>query len=174
MFYNRLYNLLCLAVLLCCACASDEPREAVNPISPPAKTMALAEVNRQLMEKDKDIIESKMRRKGWEMEYHPEGYYSMLISEGTGKKISDASTVELICKVQLLNGTLCYDNQIRSFNLSKTNEIAGLQQGVFNQREGDKLRFIFPPQLAYGLLGDQDKIPPRAALIVEVEILNVE
>jgi FKBP-type peptidyl-prolyl cis-trans isomerase len=136
--------------------------------------MALAEVNRQLMEKDKDIMECMIRRKGWEMNYHPEGYYSMAMSEGQGKKISDTSIVETACKVLLLDGTVCYENQIRAFNLSKTNEIAGLQQGVLNKRGGDKLRFIFPPHMAYGLLGDQDKIPPRAALIFEVEILNVE
>jgi FKBP-type peptidyl-prolyl cis-trans isomerase len=58
--------------------------------------------------------------------------------------------------------------------LGKTGEIAGLQQGLLNRRGGDKLRFIFPPHMAYGLLGDRDKIPPRALLIFNVEILAIE
>jgi len=174
MHYNRLYNLLCAAALLCCACASGEPREPVNRRASSVETIALTEINRQLTEREKDSIEVIIYRKDWKMDYHPEGYYSMIIAEGQGKKIMEGSTVELLCKVQLLDGTLCYEQQKRFFIVNKTNEIAGLHQGLINRRGGDKLRFVFPPHMAYGLLGDGDKIPPRAGLIFEVEILNID
>jgi len=173
MHCNRLYSLLGIVLLLCSSCSSEEPREAVKQTASSVETMALTELNRQLMEKDKDIIESLMRRKKWQMTYHSEGFYSMVLREGQGKKVGDNSTVELSCKVQLLNGTVCYENQLRSFNVNQTSEIAGLHQGVLNRRGGDKLRFIFPPYMAYGLPGDGDKIPLRAALIFEVEVINV-
>jgi FKBP-type peptidyl-prolyl cis-trans isomerase len=160
-------------LLLCISCSSEEPREAVKRNTSSVETIDLTELNRQLTEKDRDIIESLMHRKNWKMNYHPEGFYSMALSEGRGKNIGDHSTVELLCKVQLLDGTVCYNRQIRSFTMNQTNEIAGLNQGLLNRRGGDKLRFIFPPYMAYGLLGDRDKIPPRAALIFEVEVLNV-
>jgi FKBP-type peptidyl-prolyl cis-trans isomerase len=172
--YNSPYIFLLIALLFSCSCSSDEPREAVRPVVASFETMALADLNRQMVEKEKDIIEAVMRRKGWNMNYHTDGYYSMVISEGRGKKIGDNSSVELLCRVQLLNGTVCYEHQIRSLNVNKTNEIAGLHRGLINRFGGDKLRFIFPPYMAYGLLGDQDKIPPRATLIFEVEILTVD
>ena len=162
-----------MVFLLCSSCSSEEPRVAVNKNTSSVETMALAELNRQLTEKDKDIMEALMRRKNWNMHCHPEGFYSMALKEGRGKNIGNNSAVELLCKVQLLDGTVCYENQIRSFSVNQTNEIAGLHQGLLNRHGGDKLRFIFPPYMAYGLLGDRDKIPPRAALIFEVEVLNV-
>jgi len=168
----RLYSFLCI-LLLCCSCSSNEPREAIKQTSSSVEIKALTEVNRQLIEKDKDIIEALMRRKNWEMNYHSDGYYSMVMYEGQGKKIQHNSIVELLCKIQLLDGTVCYENQKRSFKVNATNEIAGLHQGLLDRRGGDKLRFIFPSHMAYGLLGDRDKIPLRAALIFEAEILSV-
>lgn len=160
--------------LFCYACASNEPREPVKQLAPSAESIALAEVNRQLTEQEKDSIEVMIGRKDWRMNYHPEGYYSMVITKGQGKKIKENAAVELLCKVQLLDGTLCYEQQRRAFIVNKTNEIAGLHQGLLNRRSGDKLRFVFPSHMAYGLLGDRDQIPPRAGLIFEVEILNVD
>jgi len=172
-----LYNFFLLTLLVgfsSCSCSSEEPREAIKPAASSVEAEALVEINRHLVEKEKDIVETMIRSKGWEMNYHAEGYYSMLISGGEGKKIVDNSLVRIACKVQLPDGTVCYDNQIRSFKVNSTVEIAGLHTGLLNRLEGDKLRFIFPPHMAYGLLGDQDKIPPRATLIFEVEVLNVD
>jgi len=168
----RLYSFLCM-LLLCCSCSSNEPREAIRQAAPSPEMMTLLEVNRHLIEKERDVIENLIRRKKWTMNYHPEGYYSMVIYEGKGKKIQHNSAVELLCKIQLPDGTVCYENQRRSFNVNKTNEIAGLHQGLLDRRGGDKLRFIFPAHTAYGLPGDKDRIPLRATLIFEVEILNV-
>jgi FKBP-type peptidyl-prolyl cis-trans isomerase len=162
-----------MLLLLCCSCSSNEPREAVKQVTSSFETETLTEVNRQLVEKETDNIEALICKKNWKMNYHPEGYYSMVINEGQGKKIQDNSTVELLCKIQLLDGTVCYENQIRSFKINKTEEIAGLHQGLLGRREGAQLRFIFPFHMAYGLSGDRDKVPLRAALIFEVDILNV-
>ena len=40
--------------------------------------------------------------------------------------------------------------------------------------EGDKARFIMPPHLAHGLLGDNHKIPARAIIIYEVELIKLD
>jgi FKBP-type peptidyl-prolyl cis-trans isomerase len=40
-------------------------------------------------------------------------------------------------------------------------------------REGDKARFILPPHIAHGLLGDENRIPPRSVIVYEVELLNI-
>ena len=173
MYCNCLYSFLCIVLLLCSSCSSNEPREPVKQAAVLVETIALTEVNRQLMEKDKDIIETLMHRKNWEMNYHPEGYYSMVIKEGKGGEIQNNSTVELLRKIQLLDGTVCYEEQKHSFNVNRTEEIAGLHQALLGRRGGDNLRFIFLPHMAYGLLGDRDKIPLRASLIFEIEILNV-
>ena len=38
---------------------------------------------------------------------------------------------------------------------------------------GDKAKFIIPSHLAFGLLGDENKIPKRATLVYDVELIDV-
>ena len=50
---------------------------------------------------------------------------------------------------------------------------SGLEEGVLLLRTGDKARFIMPPHLAHGLIGDGDCIPMRAIIIYDVELVRV-
>jgi len=39
-------------------------------------------------------------------------------------------------------------------------------------KRGDAAIIILPSHLAFGLLGDQDMIPPRSTVIYEIEIID--
>jgi FKBP-type peptidyl-prolyl cis-trans isomerase len=72
---------------------------------------------------------------------------------------------------------LCYSSDEdgnKLFRLGKSQEISGLEQGVAMMREGEKARFIIPPHLAYGLLGDENRIPARSIIIYQVELVDVK
>ncbi|PLX11282.1 MAG: hypothetical protein C0594_03890 [Marinilabiliales bacterium] len=58
--------------------------------------------------------------------------------------------------------------------MSKSNVISGLEEGISMMREGEKARFIIPPYLAWGLLGDEDKVPMRSIVVYDVELISVE
>jgi FKBP-type peptidyl-prolyl cis-trans isomerase len=170
---RRLYNVLWLLVPACMACAGNAPREAVAPPLPAPEAAAMEAVNKQLVEKDRDIMEAFIRRKGWAMQPCPEGYYAMILKEGAGAVVKDGSQVECRCTVRLLDGTLCYAQQRRSFTVGRSGEIMGLHKALLHLKEGTEARFIFPPHLACGLPGDGDKIPARAILLFDVELLKV-
>jgi FKBP-type peptidyl-prolyl cis-trans isomerase len=71
---------------------------------------------------------------------------------------------------------LCYTSGNlgeKKFSVSQGGVESGLEEGILMLRVGDKARFIMPPHLAHGLLGDQKKIPPRAIIVYEVEITNI-
>ena len=40
-------------------------------------------------------------------------------------------------------------------------------------KEGDKAKLILPSHLAYGLIGDQNKIPQKATIIYDIELLEL-
>ncbi len=167
-----LYSVLPALVIFLASCEGSSSRPPVQTVERSPEKETLAAVNRQLAAKDKDIIEAFIRRKGWTMEADSEGFYRMLLQRGKGAVITANSTVELRCDVYLLDGTPCYLQQTRTFQLNSTAEIAGLHKGLLNLHGGDKVRFIFPPHMAYGLPGDRDKIPPRAIVRMEVEIIS--
>ena len=60
-----------------------------------------------------------------------------------------------------------------TFQLGVTRVIQGWQQGVPGMRVGGRRTLIIPPHLAYGSSGN-GPIPPNAALIFDIELVNVQ
>ena len=55
-----------------------------------------------------------------------------------------------------------------------TGTIAGMLEGLQKINAGGKIRLYIPPHLAYGDDGLQGMIPPSAALIFEIELLEIK
>jgi hypothetical protein len=130
----------------------------------------LLNINKYLVNKDMDIIRHFVKRKSWRMSLSGEGYFYELFNEGELPKITNKQLIVYDCRITLLDGTLCYEFKNKSFVVDGSEEIYGLHHAVKLLGKGGKARFIFPPNLAYGIRGDFDKIPPRAILIYEVHV----
>jgi FKBP-type peptidyl-prolyl cis-trans isomerase FkpA len=136
----------------------------------------LLRVNKYLVKKDIELIESYSERRDWEMEVTESGLFYQIYEHGNGEKALNGKKVTINYVVSLLDGTICYDSEnlgSKEFVLGKSNEESGLEQGVLMMRVGDKARFIMPPHLAHGLLGDENRIPARSIIVYEVELLDV-
>ena len=100
----------------------------------------------------------------------------MIYEKGEGEKVEKDKVIEISYKVWLLDGTLCYSSDkdgVKRFLVGSGGVELGLEQGVLFLQQGDKARFIMPPHLAHGLLGDEVMIPARSTIVYEVELLNV-
>jgi peptidylprolyl isomerase len=58
------------------------------------------------------------------------------------------------------------------FQLGAGQVIPGWDQGVLGMREGGRRKLIIPPELAYGAQGFPPDIPPDAALIFDVDLVE--
>lgn len=104
------------------------------------------------------------------------GLQYSVIKEGTGK--SPKATDTVVCHYEgfLTNGTV-FDSSIQrgepaAFPLNAV--IAGWTEGLQLMKEGGKTRFFIPYNLAYGEAGAAGAIPPYAALIFDVELIEVK
>lgn len=61
-----------------------------------------------------------------------------------------------------------------SFKLGTDKVMEGWNIGVIGMGVGGKRRLLVPPELAYGPEGSGDVIPTNAALIIELELLEVK
>jgi len=136
----------------------------------------LKEVNRLMANSEDDQIDDYVVRMGWKMSKSPTGLRYWIYKSGTGLKAEPLSFVRFNFKVELINGFICYDSAVDGFQeiqLGKSTAPGGLEEGLSMMKVGDKAKLILPSHLAFGLLGDQDKIPTRAILIYDIEILQI-
>ncbi|XP_015926487.1 uncharacterized protein [Parasteatoda tepidariorum] len=65
-------------------------------------------------------------------------------------------------------------NEPFRFQLGIGQVIKGWDQGLVDMCPGEKRKLTIPPHLGYGDAGAGDRIPPKATLIFEVELLDIE
>lgn len=133
-------------------------------------------VNSLLVQEDKDIMVGYARRRGWEMQIDSTGMLYQIYENGEGPKAEELKFITLKYKLSLIDGTVCYNSDTLgnlTFRILHGGKESGLEYGVLRLREGDKARFIMPPYLAHGLIGDENKIPPRSIIIYDVEVLKI-
>ncbi|MFO7828636.1 MAG: FKBP-type peptidyl-prolyl cis-trans isomerase [Bacteroidales bacterium] len=138
---------------------------------------SLEKINQLLVEKDVEIIKNYIERREWDMEMTETGLWYMIYQEGSGDLIEENDFIIMNYKIWLMDGTLCYSSDSlgpKSFIVGKGGVESGLEEGLLLLKNGSRARFIMPPHLAHGLIGDNEKIPARATIIYDVEITDVK
>ncbi|MBN1598782.1 MAG: FKBP-type peptidyl-prolyl cis-trans isomerase [Bacteroidales bacterium] len=134
-------------------------------------------VNRMLVRKDRQQIKDFIDSNSIAMTETPTGLWFNIDKEGEGPKVKAGDIIEIDYRITLLDGTECYNSQTddtKKFRVGKGGVESGLEEAVLMLRKGSKAKFIMPPHLAHGLTGDGNKIPARAIIFYEVEVLSLE
>jgi len=105
----------------------------------------------------------------------PSGLQYQVLRQGNGKRPTAKDTVKCHYEGFLIDGTV-FDSSVQrgepaTFGLQQV--IAGWTEGLQLMQEGGKYRFFIPYRLAYGEGGAGQLIPPFAALIFDVELIEV-
>ena len=167
----KLFLVLFSALLL------SQCREEGNKTSSvikPGKDM-ITDMNSYIVRKDRERIQSYFERKGLTMKETTTGLWYFIQKGGTGSFFSDNDVLKYEYECSLLDGTKCYssvDSGPAEIKLGRSDIPSGLNEGLRLLKPGAEATFILPPHLAYGLIGDGKKIPPRSTLVYTIRILN--
>lgn len=105
----------------------------------------------------------------------PSGLQYMVLTEGSGRKPKATDSVKCHYEGTLIDGTVFdssyHRGEAATFPLNGV--ISGWTEGVQLMAEGAKYRFFIPYNLAYGERGAGQSIPPYAALVFDVELIEV-
>jgi FKBP-type peptidyl-prolyl cis-trans isomerase len=137
----------------------------------------LEEINKVLLSKDTENIQQFITRRGWQMQTTQSGLWFMIYVNGNGDKVAKNDLIELKYKLWLIDGSLINSSDsigLKAFRVGQGGVEPGLEEGVLLLSKGSKARFILPPHLAHGVVGDGDKIPGRAILVYDVEVIDVK
>jgi len=164
--------ILIIYLFLSGSCRNEsENRKA--PVKPGGQEMA--DLNRYLVQKDREIIQNYIERKDLILTESPTGLWYLIKIKGDGKYLKDNDRITMNYKCELLDGTVCYSSENlgpKQVILGKTDIEPGLNEGLRLLKPGAEALFILPPFLAFGLVGDGKKIPPRTIIVYSVSILT--
>jgi hypothetical protein len=96
---------------------------------------------------------------------------------GTGTEAKEGDKVKVHYTGRLLKNNFKFDSSVGKdpleFTIGKGGVIKGWDQGVPGMKVGGKRKLTIPSKLAYGDSGQPPKIPPKATLVFEVELISV-
>lgn len=163
-----------------CQCSGQEKDRQLPKQSKSGQQEARMQARKDFIQREQKSIENYIADRGFEMQRSGTGLFYE-VQAGTlaadTAQISSGQRVIFNYDVYLLNGTLIYSSQEKgpaSLVVDKQEEIIGLHEALKKMRFGETGRFIIPSHLAYGVSGDQNRVPPLTALEYNIEVLKVE
>lgn len=172
--------IMLMVLLSCWACNGDnDDQQATRKINIQSKEFQdkLIEANKIYVKQESDEIDQYVAHKGWNMTKTGTGLRYMIVQKGNGNQAKSGQLAKVNYKISLMDGTVCYSSDstgAREFVVEGDNVESGLHEGIQYMHVGDKAILILPSHLAHGLIGDENKIPPKASVIYELELLSLK
>lgn len=169
----------CCLILFCsiCSCTGSQTRQGSSSERRRISSDRYIEMNRQMVDEEQRYIARYVEEEALDLKRTETGLWYKIEEQGEGALVTAGKVVTLNYKVWLLDGTLCYSSDElghKVFLVGHGGVESGLEEGVLLLRKGSKATFIMPPHLAHGHIGDDDKIPYRAIIKYEVEVVDVK
>lgn len=178
-FFDMKNIILSILILIVISCRNRTPDIYLPPSKENAKELKekLININKQLVKKDSITIANYIEKKDWNMRITETGLWYEIYEKGNGKKAKTDNYASFEYTTSLTNDEVCYTSKEtgpKEFLIGQGGVEKGLEEGILLLHEGDKARFILPPYLAHGLVGDGNCIPARAVVIYDVELISIK
>jgi FKBP-type peptidyl-prolyl cis-trans isomerase FkpA len=180
LIFNKRYYLVLpvyvLFLILCYSC-SEQPQPSSSTRHLGMMSDSLVNYNRGIVLTEDQQIEDFVARYGWKMNKTGTGLRYLIFKKGQGVKTVKGKVAMIRYTLRLLNGSLCYSSDkdgLKEFKIGYGGVESGLEEGILLMHVGDRAKFIVPSHLAFGLLGDQNKIPQHATLVYDIELVQIK
>ena len=163
-----------MVLLVALFACNETPKKPVDiPKQDMKKSMETA--NRYLLNEEQEEIDGYVKRHGLEMVTTGTGLRYQILKQGNGKQIENGDKVSLEYQLHSLKGELIYSSEtdgVKTFKVGYGSVESGLDEAMTHLHYGDAAKLIIPFHLAYGLHGDDNKIPEYATLVYTIKVLD--
>ena len=131
--------------------------------------------NRYLLNEEEEEIEHYVQRHGLEMVRTGTGLRYQIMRQGNGKQVENSDVVSLDYELHSLKGELIYSSEkegVKTFKVGEGGVESGLNEAMTYLHYGDVAKLIIPFHLAYGLHGDDNRIPEYATLVYTIKVIE--
>lgn len=162
-------------VLLLSSCHDDNKNKKKH-IDPTIIAEPLLEFNQQMVSVEDKQIDDFLNRRSWKMTRCKSGLRYMIYKNGVGMTPKEGETVICDYSIQLIRGEEVYNSKRdgqKIFRVDQSDEITGLHELVKYLKVGDQVKAVIPSYLAYGLIGDEKRIPRKASLVFDIKLKEI-
>lgn len=152
----------------------DTPQSANTNITQKEVNDGLIKSHQKFLLQQDDEIKQYIARHNFTMQRTGTGIYYNIIEQGKGDQAEIGEFATVNYTISLLDGTVCYDTKNdgpKQFKIGEDEVESGVHEAVQLMHIGDNAMFIIPSNLANGLVGDNDKIPPGSIVIYNIKLL---
>ena len=168
---------VCVPFFIFYSSCSEQPQPSSSTRHLGMMSDSLVNYNRGVVLTEDQQIEDFIARYGWKMSKTGTGLRYLIFKKGQGVKTAKGKVAVIRYTLHLLNGNLCYSSEkdgLKEFKVGYGGVESGIEEGILLMHVGDRAKFIVPSHLAFGLLGDQNKIPQHATLVYDVELIQIK
>ena len=168
-FCKYLILLLLLSVFSC----EKKPQKQQKPVSKSEMKSSMETANRYLLNEEEEDISNYIKRHGLEMKTTGTGLRYQIMKQGSEKRIEKGERVVLEYELSSIAGDLLYSSEkdgVKTFVVGEGEVESGLDEAMTCLHWGDVAKLIIPSHLAYGLHGDDDRIPAYSTLVYMIKI----
>jgi FKBP-type peptidyl-prolyl cis-trans isomerase FkpA len=165
----------CLALMLA-VMACHHSTDQRGPANPAELKEPLIKANQEVMRTESEQIDDFIDRYGWKMNETSTGLRYMIYQKGNGPQGATGRTARLEYTLTFLTGDTVYTSRKDGpivFEIGKGGVVSGLEEAILLLHVGDRAKIIIPSHLAFGLIGDQDKINFKASLVYDIYFVSM-
>lgn len=174
-FFISICTCLILTLFACETEAIDNNVKSTQVDDKEELKSSIEKANRYMLLQEAELINDYIKRHNLDVQETGTGLRYQILKNGSGEYIKRGEVVELEYETRLLTGDLLYSSKNmgnKTFVVGKGGVESGLEEAVLKLRKGDVAVVILPSHLAHGMLGDGNRIPPKAAIVYKIKVVD--
>ncbi len=173
-----LYSIVLITLHSCSSCNTNKSTtETKEPLTRKERTDQLIEYNKAFLKNERKAINRYIVDNELTMDSTGSGLRYHIYETNDNKTVPvEGNWVKIKYSSELLDGTKLYSSDIdgvKQIHINKDNTEVGLHEGLQLLSIGEKAKFILPSHLAFGVHGDNNKVPSRAVIVYNVELVEI-
>lgn len=165
--------LIGLAAMVSCECSTSRSSQQI----PTNQGTDNIQAQKDFLEREREAIDAYIKDRDLKVTRTGTGlYYEILVDSAFGEPAATGDVVDYEYDIYLMNGSLLYSSEEdgpRSLKIDKEDAELGVHESLKLLGVGDKGLFILPSHLAFGVGGDQYRVPPKTPLVYELKIIKI-
>jgi FKBP-type peptidyl-prolyl cis-trans isomerase len=173
----RLIAIYMIIALLFFSCDNVKNKKENQHIDDKQLELSLEEMNRKMLQYESELIDNYIEKNNLKVIKTGTGLRYQIFNEGDGDLIKKGDVVTLEYELSLLSGELLYSSENdgnKVFLVSRGGVETGLEEAVLKLKKNSESILILPSHLAHGLLGDGNKIPPKAIIVYKIKVIDIK